>query len=201
VGKKIVGVDIDGVLANWNEAFQAVLVGMTGRGPTIDVDDPPAWDWPIIAGYSDEEYQAARAMSRKSASFWMELEPLPQATQFLEDIQMPCDDIYFLTSRPGNSTKYQTEVWLEGEGYQNPTVLITIGHEAKALAAKALQLTHFLDDSGENCLAVKKACPETQVFLLKRNYNASDREELLAIGGFVIDNIGQFIKELNRDRC
>jgi hypothetical protein len=196
MSKRIIGLDIDGVLANFNEAFKAVLADTSGRDlPTPGIDSPPVWNWPTHFGYNEAEERTAWAHVDQSLGFWANLRPLFSAEEteaLLAAVQTPLDDLYFLTARPGQTAKRQTEDWLLFAGVEMPTVLLALPNKiqesangvgfSKGTIGEALRLTHFVDDRAENCLWVKKMCPKTHVILLKHNYNAFKQDECVAAG-------------------
>jgi 5'(3')-deoxyribonucleotidase len=196
--RKIIGCDIDGVLADWNAAYYKVLVGLTGKDLVSKEDraNPAVWYWPRHYGYTVEEEMAGYAETAKDPTFWQMLDAYPDAEKFLEDIQQG-DDIYFITTRPGVQSKAQTEIWFELWGYAHATVLLGQSPKAKGLLAAGLDLTHFIDDRAENCREVKLASPKTQVFLLDRNYNKFMQDDLRAMGVVVLSSLGQFLEALN----
>ncbi len=105
--------------------------------------------------------------------FWATLDPLPGAREVLAGLARQRDagdDIYFLTARPGRYAKQFTEWWLEGQGYDCPTVLIS---RDKGSVCQGLKVEFFIDDKPENCREVKAYCPRTEVFLLDRPHNRS----------------------------
>ena len=127
-----------------------------------------------------------------SNTFYRELEPLPgvKALDPLFPAIEDHHDVYFVTSRAGKTVKRQTEDWLKHYlGYDErfgcsqyaPTVVI-VGKDDKGNAAKALNLTVFIDDKLENVIAVKNAVPKCRVYLLNRRYNQSDLDDQY-IGG------------------
>ena len=206
MGYKI-GCDVDGILADFNNGFAEVLRRVTERDllPS-DVSNPPVWDWPEHYGYTKAEVGAAWDDVRRGGVFWADLKVVKGSERFVQDMPLsPDDELYFITNRVGLNVKHQTEEWLEGDTYVGyPTVLIA---GEKGPLAKSLRLTHFIDDKGSNCADVILASPETQVFLLDRNYNRSEQAGLLILaakvkGHFkVIHNVSEFIDALARPGC
>lgn len=200
---KIIGIDIDGVLANFNARYRDMLVQVTGRD-LIPVDDcssvtadhtPPCWNYAPVYGYTREEDSRTWVAIRDSPDFWMSPDPLPAALPFLWALQASdrrtAPEYYFITTRPGASVKYQTERWLQNLGFYNPTVLITRGD--KGQLAAGLGLTHFIDDRPENCLDVRAARGERcRVFLLDARYNRAQQDECRLAGIEVIPSLSAF---------
>lgn len=207
---KIIGVDVDGVLADFNTDYRRLLCETTGRdlfnGETPEIGkgcwEPPCWYYAEHYGYTKEEDKRVwDIMLRDSHTFWQNLQPYPGSPQFLQSLRLVNADVYFITTRPGLSCKHQTEVWLERHGYPRPTVLIARGD--KGGVASTLRLTHFIDDRPENCIDVKEACreagnewPSCSISLLNRRYNERYHTWMNNHNIQVIDTLDQFISEV-----
>jgi 5'(3')-deoxyribonucleotidase len=194
MNKLILGIDIDGVLADFNNGFAERLRSITGRDLLPeDVTSPPTWNWPQHYGYTDPEVAATWEHCWKDDEFWRDLSALGRVDEFFDDI-IYGNDIYFITARIGVDVKRQTEDWLEMYGFQSPTVLIAYD---KGPLAKALKLTHFIDDRDKNCEEVADLSPQTQVFLLDRDYNRASQTMLKAMGITVAVNRDQFVEAIH----
>lgn len=168
----IVGVDIDGVLADWNDAFRRTLVQATGRVLIPEGFDPPLWNYAQFYGYTAEEERTAYRMIATDSFFWQNLKPLPGAeylaTRLMRLAWETRIDLYFVTARSGVQVKYQTERWLHNTfGFRHNTVLICPGDKVEV--ATALRMTHFLDDKFETALGM--AHSGVFSFLPRRAYN------------------------------
>lgn len=172
-----VGLDIDGVLADFNQAYVATVIDVTGKdlfpGPygTFDIT---TWNYPESYGYTATEVSKVWALIKESEGFWVNLRPYKEVQriyQRLYDITCGAElhDVYFITSRPGKSSKIQTEAWLAGGmQIQIPTVLIS---SDKGACARALNLDLYIDDRTENCADVVALSPRTRCFMLARTWN------------------------------
>lgn len=189
---RIIGVDVDGVLASFNKGYREALITASGRDLFRGETEPPCWDYAPHYGYTKAENDAAWKLITGSRSFWEGLTILPGAGDFLFalDCAVQFDHtparVYFITSRPGIDVKGQTERWLRAMGMDCPTVCIVgtrSGDLDKGMLASALGLTHFIDDKPDNVLAVKRsrgsAC---QVFCPSRRYNEREQPWLRAKG-------------------
>lgn len=168
----VLGIDIDGCLAQFNEAFKRVQIETSGRDlfPADWSDEQiTCWNWPTDQyGYSKEEYKAAWEVVWTNPKFWKQLRPYDGAIDFLKAIRKLSDNIYYITQRKGVKVKAQTEWWLRSYGAgDDPTVLIS---DDKAGACKALHITHYLDDKDENCLSVIDT-QFTKVWMPVRGWN------------------------------
>lgn len=171
-----IGIDLDGVLANFTLAYTLTTISITGRdlfpaGWMSSAAFPPCWDYPQAYGYTDEDMTRVwREITKPSGfakGFWRDLTVMNQ-----EDIKavrslQQRHDVYFMTVRPGETARQQTDAWLEDVGL-TPCTLICA---SKGPLAAALQLDAFIDDRPENCRNVQDACPRCRVFLLDAPYN------------------------------
>lgn len=172
-----IGVDVDGVLARFDEEFSKVLIHVTGKNlfPYLPYD-PPCWEWTEPLGYTREEEGKAWDFVKKSTVFWQTLPAYKDAGNVVKTLiehSIKGDSVYYITNRMGQNPKKQTERFLYNLGYFGsihvPTVLVT-AH--KGLAAAALELDCYIDDKPSNCDdVVKHRGLKTQVFLQDRNWN------------------------------
>jgi hypothetical protein len=166
------GFDIDGVLASFFEAYERKTVEVTGRDlfavPATEAAPPHDWDWPQAQGYTNEEMARVWAAIREDLSFWSDLPALPGLDAIRDLYNLNKVDVYFITARPGKTSKAQTEYWLTVHGFLAPTVLIS---PHKGLMAKALALDVYIEDNLGNAIAVMTQSPTTRTYLLDRPYN------------------------------
>jgi hypothetical protein len=198
----IIGVDIDGVLANFNAGYRRKLIEVTGRDLIPEEvcrgsrpgEEPPCWNYAPHYGYTREEDHATWESIKSDYQFWQSLQPLPGGTAMLRTLKAAeferDAEIYFITSRPGRTAKEQTEWWLQTRGFSHATVMIARGE--KGFFANGLGLTHFVDDKPENCESVKIARPGAHNYLLSCRYNESAHDRLKAQGIHVINSLSEF---------
>ncbi len=180
-----IGLDIDGVLADFNTAFAERLATLTGRTLAPAPFDPHVWDWPRQIGYTGDEVDLAWRSVDQEANFWRALPARTGAVTFLSNlcqwmayqnwVHAHSHEVYFLTTRThGIRVKDQTEAWLQAHGFgcRPPTVLITRGDKGEV--AFPLGLTHAVDDRPENILAYTRAggIPSERAVLFRGAYNA-----------------------------
>ncbi len=170
-----IGFDVDGVLANFNQAYVDLFIELFEKDlfEPGDANDPPTWHYPQHRGYSDEEVAAVWKVIANDPTFWTCLEELDGAEALRRHlVRLVLEhDVYFITSRPGNDAKWQTELWLTTKmNIVGPTVLIS---GKKGLSCAALSLDAYIDDNLDNVLAVAKDSPYTRVYLLDAAYNQS----------------------------
>lgn len=166
-----IGVDVDGVLADFNGAFIDRVIEVTGRDlfPPRPFDIP-TWNYPEYYGYTTDELNKVWKSIEQDVLFWQRLPQYGDAAEALDYLHARMrwcgDDVYFITSRPGLLAKQQTETWLRSRDFPHPTVLIS---SAKDLCADALKLTVYIDDRWEN--AYKVAQTNARTFLMTRPWN------------------------------
>lgn len=172
-----IGFDIDGVLADFNSSFIALIPEVTGRNLFPPGYWPHTWDYPQALGYTDEETKAVWQHIIDGGTFWRDLSALPDLTVLrqwffhsclTEKTVRPYDEIYFITSRMGKNVKLQTEDWLDSNLAIGQTVLIS---SEKGALCKALKLDYYVDDRAENILDVEQKSPETFAYLIQQPWN------------------------------
>lgn len=187
------GIDVDGVLADFNTRYIERCVAETGRDlfPPRPFDIQ-TWNYPESYGYTNEEVAKVWASIKADPFFWQMLDPYPGAVAALDYLKTRIaagDDVYFVTARPGIAAKSQTEAWLTAlwpsRERPMPTVLIASN---KGLAARTLELDVYIDDRWENVVDVKVSRYQTAVFLMDRSWN-QDQEETFNTGGRTVSRL------------
>lgn len=176
----IIGIDVDGVLADFNEEFVKRVVAVTGEDrwgndPENRDDFPPTWDYPEAYGYSENQLKKVWRDIKSDDLFWATLPPYSDtvdAVKALDGLRVAGHDIYFVTSRPGVRAKWQTETWLMAHGMAVPTVIIS---GDKGQATRFLNLDIYIDDRLLNVNDVMRVVREdgrrTRVYLASRPWN------------------------------
>ena len=162
-----IGVDIDGVLAAFDQPYENLLASLHGTEPrTLPADGAETWNF-------DTEYYPKKVVGRawqhiETSLFWLEIPPTPEMSVFAQWFRASKHDVYFVTARPGKHVKQLTEVWLRRHLCQPVTVLIS---PRKGAVAHALKLHFYIDDRAENIEDVVLQSPDTRAYLLDRAYN------------------------------
>lgn len=172
-----IGVDIDGILADFNTAYIQRCIDVCG----VDLfpERPfeiPCWEYPQHYGYSNEAIKAVWAGIKTDPTFWERLPAYDYTADvlfYLRKCGVRGDDVYFITDRPGIDAKGQTERWLKAfdvtnRGVSHPTVLIS---GKKGWIANGLGLDVYIDDKVENCESVVKESPATRTLMLTQGWN------------------------------
>lgn len=172
----IVALDMDGCLANFNEAYARILTSIHGMPyPIHDPNWPKQWHWEREGAEAVTARQITQAWDqiKWDPDFWVELNPYPGVHEFLSFIRQfelePDNTVYFITNRVGRAPKWQTERWLKKHGgLLNPTVLLA---SEKGFVCKGLGVDYALDDAPQYCSHIKTFAPETNMIMLKRPWN------------------------------
>lgn len=183
----VVGIDLDGVVADFNSAYINLVKRITGEDlfPAGYVkDDILTWSYPETFGYTKAQISGVWDWIAQDDEFWFNLKPLEGAEEFLtwlhyEEMFKPLD-VYFITSRVGHCVKSQSEEWLVQHGWGgsfSPTVLIS---SEKGECCHALKIDHYLDDKNENLADVLTKAPKTVPYLLNRPWNSAEAVFALA---------------------
>lgn len=166
-----IGFDVDGVLADFNASFVQLVKEQTGvQLPELSDHYPAEWDYHLSAGVSREQDSQLWKHITESFNFWMRLSPLAEGARIMKALAgvETAHDVYFITSRPGATAKFQTEAWLL-KFFALPTVLIA---KDKGPLVKSLKLELFVDDKPENCNEVVEATDGKCITLMPdRPYN------------------------------
>lgn len=110
--------DIDGCLANWNDAFRALLESLHGPRTVQTLEAAlQGWDWPKRLGYTNKEIDAA--WEKVDWDWWYGLEPYPGAEESIarlsgfDGLEDSNDDfhVYYVTGRHA-SAKHASADWL-----------------------------------------------------------------------------------------
>ena len=112
-----IGIDVDGVLANFCGGMVALLrsLGCTTNLPLDNPTFPAVWYWNKHYGVPDDLWTKAWQVINEEETFWVHLKDLPNTRQdvtTLHQVFSNGHEIYFITSRPGLRSKFQTEAWL-----------------------------------------------------------------------------------------
>jgi hypothetical protein len=180
-----VGFDVDGVIANFNKTFRDTAARIEGGAGSHNRSDP--------AGRA----LAADAMKRvwdhigRTSQWWLELEAYePEQIQRLYKTSRERRwEVYFMTTRPssaGETTQFQTQWWLECNGFPLPSVLTVPG--SRGDAANALKLDIAVDDRLTNCVDIIAASRAKAVLLLRRD-DPTVRDQALARGIAVVNTL------------
>ena len=164
-----IGIDLDDVTANFIDVFMKMSYEKFGR-PALGTK-PIDWEW-SNAELSREEIGSLWVDVSNSLNFWENLPRDPGASVIGMHKLKHIADLFFITARAetkGESTQFQSARWLDYNfALTYPTVIVD---KNKGPIAAALGLNYFVDDRPKNCLEIKEAVPECEVFLKRACHN------------------------------
>lgn len=175
---KVLVADLDGCICDFNQNFAQLLNKIQGT----KLVDPYAeahlntWDWDKLAGYDYTTIEKAQVEVENSGVFWVSLFPYATAYEDFKALQNFDGNLYFCTKRPGKSAKWETEQWLRGHGFKNPTVVIG---ENKLAFCESVGATMIVDDKPENLMGL-----EDIAVLFKRPWNAHWRGHVPEVNSY-----------------
>lgn len=148
----MLGLDIDGVLADFITPFLQLLAARTGSGPIdpASIIDPNFMQHPFLTKEIIVECMEAASYDPE---FWRTLTPLPSQTQW-RALQRISDEhgVAFITHRWVRDTYDIHQITcdrLRRHGVDDPVVYIT--QEKKSALVKELKIDLFVDDRHDNC--------------------------------------------------
>lgn len=169
----MVGLDIDGVVADFLTAFLRFIEKKIGNGP---IPQETITDFKFKEHADLTEEIVWKCMEEVSCDplFWRDLSPMISGKDWarLEELSYR-RQLVFLTHRFERETYSIHRVsqdWLRSHGIRDPIVYFT--QEPKATLVNELGVSLFMDDQYENCVNVAN---ETQALVLMpdRPYNQS----------------------------
>ena len=169
----ILGLDIDGVVADFLPPFMRLVEKRVGNGPIAleTITDLSFKEHPYL---TEKLVWSCMEEVSYDPAFWLELSPLlsEREWQALDDLSRK-GRLVFITHRYVRDTYSIHEVtkeWLERQGITDPAVHVT--QESKADLVAELGVGLFADDRHENCREVAERTQAT-VVMPHRLYNES----------------------------
>jgi hypothetical protein len=170
--------DMDGVLADFEQAFREIEVRLFGD------EIPPAHETPEARATEEQKAAAQRLAApptpaadedegppvptrrkldrvwgaiESTPNFWASLPPMDRtAVRRIREMTVRHGwEVFFITQRPrtaGDPVQRQTQRWLVEQGFDWPSVIVVPGSRGKAAAA--LNVDYLVDDSPKNCVDV-----------------------------------------------
>jgi 5' nucleotidase, deoxy (Pyrimidine), cytosolic type C protein (NT5C) len=161
-------VDVDGVLADF-------MLGAYQYARTIDptvpfVDTLTTKDWDHWEGWQPDTVKAVWAHIKESPIFFFKLRSLIGKAEWrqLGVYSKPGHELYFVTSRPGVTAKWQTESWIYDQMERQGTVVMTAD---KAGFAKLIKPDFSIEDNAKNASLIGEVIGANKSFILDRLYN------------------------------
>jgi hypothetical protein len=191
-----IGIDLDGVLADFRSAFRATALHCLRR----DVDDPAAALEGTPGSLTDKDIRKVWDHIARTPNWWMEVpafEP-EQIARLYACTRASAWEVFFLTRRPasgGDSVQFQTQWWIERFGFYLPAVLTVPG--SRGDIANGLRLDLIVDDQLINCVEVVSASA-SKAMLMLRSGDAAARDHALSRGIGVIGTFAEAVTVLER---
>ena len=185
------GIDVDGVVADFRSAFRA----LAERELALARDD-------VEAELSKPDVERLWRAVAATTNWWLDIpayEP-DQIARLYDEVRRSRWEVFFMTSRPpsaGDSVQLQTQVWLERHGYYLPSVLTTPAGSRGELA-RSLRLDLALDDRMVNCLEIISASNSKALMLLRAPTDSPVREAAEARGIGVVPSLAQALDAVER---
>lgn len=196
-----IGVDLDGVVADFNSSYIRLIKRLVGKDlfPSgYRAKDIETWSYPETFGYTNAEINKVWDWIGQDRHFWQNLDRLEGAKDLLRWLGELNNGhrIYFITSRIGGTVKAQSESWILNNGWmfddETPTVLIS---SDKGLCCRALKIDYYIDDKNENIADVLMVSPRTKAYLLNQRWNSPAAVKALVTGDcdfHSIDTLNEF---------
>jgi hypothetical protein len=170
-----IGIDVDGVLADFRTAFHETSRATLGRHVET-LQDPKST--PALA---QDEVKRVWAAVARTPNWWMTLKPYePDQIARLYSLARAAGwEVFFLTNRPrsaGDSVQFQTQWWIEHHGFYMPAVLTIPGSRGEV--ANGLRLNLVIDDLLLNCIEVVSASTAKALLLLRSGDKSVEKHAL-----------------------
>ena len=189
-----IGVDIDGVLADFRDAFHRAAQKSLHRD-VREVDDPKSSEQ-----LDDRDVRRVWDYISRTTNWWMDLQPYePDQVGRLYDLTRAASwEVVFVTNRPasaGDSVQFQTQWWLERQGFYLPAVVTVPGSRGEL--ANALRLDILIDDLLRNCIDVVTGSA-AKAMLMLRDEDATVKEHATNRGIGVVSTLAEALAVLER---
>lgn len=207
-----IGVDMDGVLADFGSAFRDIERRLFGPDTAEGVPQSPEDDEEresdadpqnasVTAKETERRHRQVWQVIRSTDNFWTTLRPTdPQAVPRLHRLMLEHGwEVVFITQRPataGDAVQRQTQRWLVQQGFDLPSVVVIAGSRGRAVGA--LRLTHHVDDSPRNCVDVK-ADSTAMPMLIVTDPGAVAARQARKLGMIVAVSIGECLDILEQE--
>jgi len=189
-----VGIDVDGVLADFKTAFHETSRACLGRRVETLLDPKSA------QALGQDDVKRVWEVVARTPNWWMTLKPYePEQIARLYSLTRAAGwEVFFLTNRPGSagdSVQFQTQSWIEGHGFYMPAVLTIPGSRGEV--ANGLRLNLVIDDLLLNCIEVVSASTAKALLLLRRG-DAGLEKHALERGIGVVPRLEEAIEIVQR---
>lgn len=188
-----VGIDLDGVVANFKSAFETAAeeAGVPlpgGDAERASVDPLPSRDVKRIWDFV-----------KRTPNWWVRLAPYEpaQIIRLYETSRRLRWEVVFMTRRPsttGDPVQFQSQWWLEQQGFFYPAVLTVPGSRGEL--ANALRLDVIVDDQIHNCVDVISASTAKAILLHRQARDPVVDEHAVSRGIGVVGSLEEALDVL-----
>lgn len=166
-GRFNIGVDVDGVLANFTGGAREICKRLYGKPDDSLIQT--SWDFSSLGLTKEDEIGMYKEIDR-TWNWWMSLKPMLNVT--LLPFLVRNHRVVFVTNRKdgfGDPIEEQTARWLYNTFYiENPNVVIS---GDKGAVAKGLALDYLIDDRPKNIEDVVRDYPRCRAVLYSDTFN------------------------------
>lgn len=158
--------DIDGVLADFDQGFRQMAHIFDPSIRIISQVDQPTWDYDDIPDAIERDVWQ---LIRESQTFWKNLPLLPGHVEWRDFVQSSDHEIVYVSNRDtcGINVSKQTASWLWFNFGASSQLILT---DDKVAAAKLIRADISLEDKAENAYRIGGVCPS---YLINRPYNTA----------------------------
>ena len=188
------GIDLDGVVADFRTSFRDAASGAGIALPATTTETPAD---PL----SPRDIKRIWDFIRRTPNWWTQLkayEPA-QVRRLYELSRERRWEVVFLTRRPateGDPVQFQSQWWLEEQGYYYPAVVTVPGSRGEL--ANALRLDVVVDDQIHNCVDVIGASTAKALLLQRDSADRSVRDHANSRGIGVVVTLEEAIDVLTQ---
>lgn len=191
-----IGVDVDGVIADFRSAFRAAARQSLRR----DVAEAPGSPAEGGEALAPAEIERVWQHIARTSNWWMTVPPFePAGVAHLYSLARACRwEVFFLTKRPpsaGDTVQFQTQWWIEQHGFYLPSVVTVPGSRGEL--ANALRLDLVVDDQFVNCAEII-AASATKTLLMLRQPDAVMQQHASDRGIGVVSSLAEVLPVLER---
>ncbi len=162
--------DVDGVLADFCYGFSDLAIRRFHQPFIAPYSNggQPSWEWSHYPGIPHDVISAMWAFIQESEIFWYDLLPLTPRGE-IEDMRVTCRqfNVAYMTARPGDTAKQQTEDWLTEYGFPSGQVIIQ---------ADKPKGCHRLQGAGAEIVGIIDDRPRTLVDLYEDGWPVTIRD-------------------------
>lgn len=171
-----VGIDIDGVLARFDEGFTTFANNLYGYEKIPVGYIPKDWYWSDVLTKEEESNLWKNFGALKN--FWLTLNEFPNLQELCKFLaQNQEHDVWFISSRAkcsGMSIAKQTQLWLQDHMgpffYLTRGLVMTTKSDKKRQVIEGMGVEFMIDDHGETIVDLDES-KGVKAFLLDRNWN------------------------------